>query len=586
MRYIVSLFTITLFAVSLATAQENTVLQYEDEVPDYERTAREISASGKEEIVTKGKMLLPPEEGDDTKTRFILTIIAKDASHPDNLDQRGMVEEAFLDMLEEAEHDQIKDFLLTQFHLFGSEASLEPLSRYLTHEQLYVNSAIAIIQIGSPTGAQYLIDALPEVNNEAKAMFLRGVGDLNYDGDFEVIVPYTTNENDGVRLAAIYALANIGGLHVHDALLKAVRGEKGLMKHQAVSYLFDYANDLAKQGQAYTAAQIAYDALKRYTKAEETHIQCAALDVLVHAKGHHSINDLMMYAASEHSDVSAQALALAKKLPRKVFMQMWENKAQRSPEELRGKIMDMLYSWDDYLAMMDIEYPPVSLDEPNENGFVPLFNNVDLTGWTGDTNGYIVENSNLICLGGNLYTEKEYSDFVLRFEFKLPPGGNNGLGIRTPMGKNAAYHGMELQILHDSHPMYKGIKPWQAHGSIYGVVPAKRGYLREPGLWNQQEVIAYGNKIIIRLNGTTIVNANIDKAALLGTIDGNEHPGLDNESGHIAFLGHGSPVEFRNIRVKELEQPDEEETPAEEANVEESSEAEDSKSENDDSTEN
>ena len=200
--------------------------------------------------------------------------------------------------------------------------------------------------------------------------------------------------------------------------------------------------------------------------------------------------------------------------------------------------------------------PRILSEEEVAEGFEPLFNGKNLTGWVGDTTGYVAEDGNIVIYpkrgSGNLYTEKEYSDFVLRFEFKLTPGANNGLGIRAPLEGDAAYVGMELQILDNTAHIYKGLKAYQYHGSIYGVVPAKRGYLKPVGEWNYQEVIVKGTRIAVSLNGETIVDADIQEAIEKGTIDGKDHPGLKRLSGHIGFLGHGSHVEFRKIRIKEL----------------------------------
>ncbi|MCA9070631.1 MAG: DUF1080 domain-containing protein, partial [Planctomycetaceae bacterium] len=143
-------------------------------------------------------------------------------------------------------------------------------------------------------------------------------------------------------------------------------------------------------------------------------------------------------------------------------------------------------------------------------GFRLLFNGQNMDGWVGDTKGYQVEDGMLVAAkkgGGNLYTEKEYSNFVFRFEFQLQPGGNNGVGIRCEKGKNAAYHGMEIQILDDPAPQYAKLQPYQYHGSIYGVVPAKRGHLKPTGEWNTEEITANGSKITVKLNGTVIVDA-------------------------------------------------------------------------------
>ena len=195
-------------------------------------------------------------------------------------------------------------------------------------------------------------------------------------------------------------------------------------------------------------------------------------------------------------------------------------------------------------------------DEEVKEGFEVLFDGESLKGWTGATTGYKVAEGVLVCPaqgGGNLYAAKEYGDFILRFEFKLTPGANNGLGIRTPTSGDAAYVGMELQILDDSAEQYAKLQPYQYHGSVYGVVPAKRGHQKPVGEWNAQEVVAKGNQIRVTLNGTVIVDADIAAASTPKTVDGHNHPGLKNAKGHIGFLGHGTHVEFRNIRIKSLD---------------------------------
>jgi HEAT repeat protein len=190
-----------------------------------------------------------------------------------------------------------------------------------------------------------------------------------------------------------------------------------------------------------------------------------------------------------------------------------------------------------------------------EDGYTSLFNGRDLAGWIGDTKGYRVENGVIVALPegtGNLYTEKEYSDFDLRFEFKLTPGANNGIGIRAPLTGDAAYAGMEIQVLDDTADQYKSLNPYQYHGSIYGVVACRRGFQRPVGEWNIEEIIARGRRVTVVLNGTTIVDADLDEASASGTVDHRDHPGLKNSAGHIGFLGHGAHVEFRNLRVQEL----------------------------------
>ncbi|MBI3837915.1 MAG: DUF1080 domain-containing protein, partial [Planctomycetia bacterium] len=72
------------------------------------------------------------------------------------------------------------------------------------------------------------------------------------------------------------------------------------------------------------------------------------------------------------------------------------------------------------------------------------------------------------------------------------------------------------------------------------------------GEWNHEEIIARGRQVTVILNGTTIVDANIDEASKPQTLDDKSHPGLARGEGHIGFLGHGARIEFRNMRVKDI----------------------------------
>ncbi len=209
-------------------------------------------------------------------------------------------------------------------------------------------------------------------------------------------------------------------------------------------------------------------------------------------------------------------------------------------------------------------------DEEQKEGFVMLFDGQNMDAWTGNMEAYQPVNGSMYVTAaygttGNLYTKKEYSDFVLRFEFCFERDGvNNGIGIRTPMGVDAAYHGMEIQVLHHDSPIYKNLREYQVHGSVYGIIPAKRIKWGELGEWHQEEIRVKGDRITVTVDGVVIVDGNI-RTATKGhnvapdgsdknpyTVDKLNHPGLFNKKGHIGLLGHGEGLRYRHIRVKEL----------------------------------
>lgn len=194
------------------------------------------------------------------------------------------------------------------------------------------------------------------------------------------------------------------------------------------------------------------------------------------------------------------------------------------------------------------------LADAAKEGFQSKFNGKDLTGWAGAQDNYEVVDGTIRCRaghGGILHTAEEYSDFVVRLEFLLPPHGNNGLAIRTDGKGDPAYQAMcELQVLDSEHPMYAKLDARQYHGSAYGMAAAARGFLRPVGVWNYQEVTVQGSQIRVELNGNQILNTDLSK--ITEYMANSPHPGKTRTKGYFGFAGHSDPVAFRNISIKPL----------------------------------
>ncbi len=209
--------------------------------------------------------------------------------------------------------------------------------------------------------------------------------------------------------------------------------------------------------------------------------------------------------------------------------------------------------------------------EEKKQGFEMLFDGTNLDKWQGDLEGYIPLNGTIYVSAnygstGNLYTKKEFRNFVYRFEFCfLREGVNNGVGVRTPMGVDAAYDAMcEVQILDHDAPMYANLREYQVHGSVYGVIPAKRIVHKPLGEWSTEEIRVEGDRIKVTVNGEVIVDGNI-RTACKGhnvapdgsgenpyTVDHRNHPGMFNKKGYISFCGHGEGLKIRNVRILDL----------------------------------
>lgn len=233
----------------------------------------------------------------------------------------------------------------------------------------------------------------------------------------------------------------------------------------------------------------------------------------------------------------------------------WDRKKPLPP---RGPIMLQTHGGE--IRWRNIYIREIPADEANEylrskrgKGFQPIFNGKDMTGWQGATDNYQVVDGTIMCKphkGGVLYTKKDYDDFTVSLMIKIPPGGNNGLAIRYPGQGDPAYAAMcESQVLDNTAPKYAKLDPRQYHGSAYGMVAAHRGYLRPPGTWNYQEVTVKGSRITVELNGTIILDADLSKVTEF--MGNRPHPGKDRKSGAFGFAGHGDPVQFRDIDIRE-----------------------------------
>jgi len=187
----------------------------------------------------------------------------------------------------------------------------------------------------------------------------------------------------------------------------------------------------------------------------------------------------------------------------------------------------------------------------SEQGFTKLYNGKDLSGWT-TTGNWLPQEDGVLAIkprkgekgwqryGAYLWTEKQYGDFVLKLEFKIPPRGNSGVFVRVADRDNPVKTGLEVQIL-DSYGK-KGKLGHHDNGGIIRTAGPEKNASKPAGEWNQLTITMKGSHIQVELNGQQIHDLNLEKTASKDT----------KARGYIGLQDHGLPLEFRNIRIKEL----------------------------------
>ena len=374
---------------------------------------------------------------------------------------------------------------------------------------------------------------LAEKHDEGVERFLvRMIGELGNPVAIEELVKGIRNDEDWSD-ETIRSLASIPGKSVTTSLVT-------LMLEAPTRWRATIASALATRKPAPEVSGVLTTSLSH----EDAGVQLASLDALIALGSEHAmkpaIDRLLKSPDEEKSSDTMRVLELAERLD------------GNHHEIYARNLLDALL-----LTRGDPENQRKIAERLRHKygSWQSLFDGTSSSGWIGHTKGYQFEKGEIKCTqgtGGNIYTEQQYSDFILRFEFKLWPGSNNGLGLRAPSEGNAAFVGMEAQIIDNSAEKWANLQPYQYHGSIYGVIPALRGFQNPVGEWNQQEVRCDGRRVKITLNGHVILDADLDVASAGGTLDGQDHPGLKRTSGHIGFLGHGDAVAFRKLRLRPL----------------------------------
>jgi len=419
-------------------------------------------------------------------------------------------------------------------------------------------AANAIVAVSRRTPAagqrsQAPLKALHNAQNaKVKALLLSVLGRIADEGAQEALIAAIGDDNHGVQAAAIRSLSRWPTDAPIDALIGAARSARGVKEQiLATRACIDLARSRQAQRKPGDTLAILAKAMNAASRNDEKKMilgaasSLATLDALAFVEGHLADVAIRQEAcaaaiavadAAGHTDPGRATAALDR-----VMKLASGDDARRRAKQIRDEIL-----------MWPTDAPTRA--RMRTAAWQPLFDGKSLQGWQiirGGAHAWSAGNGVLTANKGSsgwIATTKEYADFQIEFDFRLPPGGNSGLFLRAPREGNPAFAGMEVQILDDYAPQYAKLQPAQYCASVYSIAGADPRVSKRSGEWQKMTVLCAGRRVVVNLDGTRVAAADLDQH--LGKAE--RIPGIKRTKGLIGLQNEHGPIEFRNVRIKDL----------------------------------
>lgn len=470
-------------------------------------------------------MLKDPAIGSDLKPRYALSSLINYVARPGAEQQREWVESALLDELRRDRPVDVTVFLMEQLSLIGGDASVPVVQNYLWHQSLYNPALRTLFSLESEQAAEAIRGALTDASGSRQIAVIKALGELGDEQAADHIEEFADSDSWSLARISLFALAEIGQPGHVELFEQAIGRQEGFRQSELKSFYLRYGRQLAARGYDEEAESIAV----YFSGTDQpSHLQSQALELRFAIHGQAMADELAQIAEGSAPELARTARELTE-----------------SPGAGSGSGSSDAYE--------DIDGFSSDQFEPD---FIEIFNGENLNGWKvmGDhSDSWGVEDGILFTDGvgsGWLATEQEYDDFVIELEYRVPEGGNSGVFIRAPEEGNPAYQGFEVQILDDYAERYAELQPWQYTGSIYDVKAPSKRVTKPAGEWQSMKIRADGPLIQVTVNGEMILSTSLINH--MEKADG--HPGLKRRSGYIGLQNHSNRVDFRNIRIKDIQE--------------------------------
>jgi len=313
-----------------------------DETMKYGAILGKLITPKGEHIQSLCNRLVPPGEGDDTQARFALHGLASYVNRPGGESDRQIYVRVLAECLKRDLPAAVKDFLIRQLHLAGGKESIDVLSPFLCHKELYEKAVQALVAIGSQEAVEALRTAVPEVSGVAKTHLLHALGVLRDEEALDLFLANVHSDNLDLRLACLHGLANLGDPAARRTFLEAIESEDAYERAKSIGWTLLFTRRLSEEGHRSLAAKLCRKLIRKARASGEVHVECSALFGLADVSGGDAVEDLL--SAVDRGDLILRTAILSRlvEMEQEDVTKQLVKKLSKSSPKLQSEILAVL----------------------------------------------------------------------------------------------------------------------------------------------------------------------------------------------------------------------------------------------------
>lgn len=318
---------------------------------DNETFCRKTLALGPNAIQQLCDQLVEPGEGDDINVRYALHGLAEFVGAPDRETERKSFYESLAEALDKTESKLVRTFLIEQMQIAGGDEVVDSLAKLLDDNDLCEPATQALVAFATEKSTAAIRNALPNSSGANRVTLLCALGTLRDDQALAEITKSANSGDDAVRLAALYALSEIGDESSKDILADAAESISGFHRAEANHFYLTFAQRLAENGNVEEGLAICREVYSTRTDPDDTAFQCAALHVMSRVLGEDVLSELLETMTTDNEQVREQAMTIANSFSGNQVTRQFAEFYRTASPDLRAGLLRLLARRGDGKAM-------------------------------------------------------------------------------------------------------------------------------------------------------------------------------------------------------------------------------------------